>query len=104
MSPSRSRSSSAIKTFIHTSCFGRLGRERYAEARAAGVRARRADLTAVAVDDRLRDPQPEPESARLRLDVGAAPEALEDRLVAAVRHAGAFVFHPRGDAAVRRAR
>src|SRR5262245_25843985 len=99
----RSRSSSAISTFIlETLSFSCLSGQRHTEARAAFARTLGDDLAAMPIDDGLHDPQPETESTRLGLDIRAAPEALKDRGGAAVRNSRAFVFDPRRHSCVRR--
>src|SRR5262245_7970653 len=60
-------------------------------------RARRAHLSAVPLDDRLHDPEPQAEAARVRLLVGRAVEALEDRRTLEFGRAGAGILDPELD-------
>src|SRR5690606_33224848 len=70
------------------------GAQRNFESRPALRRALRTHLAAVAFDDRLDDPQAEAQSARFRLLLRTAIEAIEHRAALDLRHAGAFIFDP----------
>src|SRR5690606_1142457 len=70
------------------------GAQRNFESRPALRRAPRTHLAAVAFDDRLDDPQAEAQSARFRLLLRTAIEAIEHRAALDLRHAGAFIFDP----------
>ena len=60
-------------------------------------RPRRADFTAVALDDGLHDPEAEAEAFRVRLLVRGAVEALEDRGALELRRAGPGIRDPQLD-------
>src|SRR5688572_33240273 len=76
------------------SCGRRGDREADGEARAACGGAAGAHLAAVALDDRLDDPEAKAEAGRIGLAVRGAVEALEDRGALELRRARAHVLHP----------
>src|SRR5665213_2344398 len=91
----RSRSSSAIRTFI--SCVSALDGQCKAESGALLRRALNDDGAAVTLDHRLDDPQAQSQPTGFRFRIRAAAEALEDTAFIPFGDSRALILDPRDD-------